>query len=159
MEGASQMRELRKEVAIAVPVEEVWKVWTDAEALRFVSKRSNIELRIGGPYEWFLDLPPDTEGRRGAEGARVLAFLPRRMLAFDWGFPPETPMLRSNRAKTQVIVLFDEVDGGTRIQFAQTGWKEGAEWNAGYAYFDAAWDSVLSRMKRHLEAASEPSGT
>jgi uncharacterized protein YndB with AHSA1/START domain len=159
MEGVSRMRELRKEVAIAAPLEEVWKVWTDADALRFVSKRSNIELRIGGAYEWFLDLPPDAEGRRGGEGARVLAFLPRRMLAFDWGFPPETPTLRSSRAKTQVVVLFDEVEGGTRIQFAQTGWDDGAEWDAGYAYFDAAWDSVLSRMKGHLEAEHGRSAT
>lgn len=145
------MRELRKEITIAAPLDEVWKVWTEADALSFLSAHSNIELRIGGPYEWFLDLPADANGRRGGEGARVLAFLPGRMLAFDWCFPPDVPTLRSSQAKTQVVVLFDDTGTGTRIRFAQIGWKEGEDWDAGYAYFDAAWDSVLTAMRNHLE--------
>lgn len=150
-EGMSLMRALRKEITIAAPIDEVWKVWTDADALTFLSARSNIELRIGGPYEWFLDLPADENGRRGGEGSRVLAFLPQEMLAFDWTFPPAVATLRSSQAKTQVVVRFDQDAAGTRIRFAQIGWKDGEDWDAGYAYFDAAWDYVLTAMKGHLE--------
>lgn len=149
-------RELRKEITIAAPVEQVWAIWTDPEAMRFVSAESNIELRVGGPYEWFLDLPPDENGRRGGEGCRVLAFLPYRVLAFDWSFPPSVPSLRTSRAKTQVVIRFDEIEAGTRVRFSQIGWEQGEEWDAGYAYFDEAWDYVLRAMKQHLEEGSQP---
>jgi len=149
-------RELRKEITIAAPVERVWAVWTDPEAMTFVSVESNIELRVGGPYEWFLDLPPDEDGRRGGEGCRVLAFLPYRVLAFDWSFPPSIPSLRRSQAKTQVVVRFEEAGAGTRLRFSQIGWQEGEEWDAGYAYFDDAWDYVLQAMAQHLEGITHP---
>lgn len=149
-------RELQKEITISAPVEQVWAVWTDPEAMTFVSRQSNIELRIGGPYEWFLDLPPDEDGWRGGEGCRVLAFLPYRVLAFDWSFPPSIPSLRTSRAKTQVVVRFDETGSGTRVRFSQIGWEEGEEWDAGYAYFEEAWDYVLQAMKQHLEGGLQP---
>ena len=151
LEEGDGRRELRKEITIAAPVEQVWAVWTDPEALGFLSGKSNIELRIGGPYEWFLDGPPDEDGRRGGEGCRILAFLPYRVLAFDWSFPPSIPSLRGSQAKTQVVVRFDEASTGTRLRFSQIGWKEGEDWAAGYAYFDEAWDYVLQAMKQHLE--------
>jgi len=149
-------RELQKTITIEAPVEEVWAVWTDPEAMTFLSAESNIEIRVGGPYEWFLDLEPDEFGRRGGEGSRVLAFLPYRVLAFDWTFPPSIPSLRGRQAKTQVVVRFEEDEGGTRILFSQIGWQEGEDWDAGYDYFDQAWDYVLQTMKEHLEGGSSP---
>jgi len=151
LEEGDGRRELWKEITIAAPVEQVWAVWTDPEALSFLSGKSNIELRIGGPYEWFLDGPPDEDGRRGGEGCRILAFLPYRVLAFDWSFPPSIRSLRRSQAKTQVVVRFDNAGTGTRVRFSQIGWQEGEDWDAGYAYFDQAWDYVLQAMKQHLE--------
>jgi uncharacterized protein YndB with AHSA1/START domain len=147
----SEPRMLFKEIVIDAPLADVWNAWTTADGLEFVSSKSNVELRVGGPYEWFLDLPPDARGRRGGEGARVLAFLPRQMLAFDWTFPPAVPTLRESDARTQVVVLLDEVEDGTRVRFTQHGWQEGEDWDAGYDYFDKAWDYVLLSMKEHLE--------
>jgi uncharacterized protein YndB with AHSA1/START domain len=145
-------RILRKEILLRAPLEEVWHAWTTEEGLEPVSHVSNVELRVGGPYEWFLDLEPDENGLRGGEGSRVLAFLPREVLAFDWTFPPSIPSLRGSRAKTQVVVQFDELgDGVVRVRFAQLGWQRGEDWDRGYAYFDAAWDWVLQRMKESVE--------
>jgi hypothetical protein len=48
-----------------------------------------------------------------------------------------------------VVRLFDaEVLGrpGTRLVLDHVGFGEGAEWDAAYAYFDAAWDKVLDRL-------------
>ncbi len=150
---AGEPRTLRKEVVVAAPIDAVWRAWTTAEGLRFVSEVSNVELRVGGPYEWFLDGEPDANGRRGGQGAKVLAFLPREMLAFDWTFPPAVPSLRSAGKKTQVVLLFDDLgDGRVRVRFAQHGWGEGEDWDAGYAYFDRAWSHVLERLKTTLEA-------
>lgn len=145
-------RILRKEITIRAPLEEVWRAWTTEEGLMPVAGTSNVELRVGGPYEWFLDLEPDENGLRGGEGNKVLAFLPGEVLAFDWTFPPSIPSLRAARAKTQVVLQFDvPEDGAVRVRFAQLGWRDGEDWDRGYAYFDTAWDWVLQRMQESLE--------
>lgn len=150
--AADEPRMLRKEVVIHAPLHAVWNAWTTAEGLQPVSSKSNVELRPGGAYEWFLDGPVDENGKRGGEGARVLAFLPKEMLAFDWTFPPAVPTLRLAGAKTQVIVFFKEEADGVRVRFVQHGWQAGEDWDRGYAYFDKAWDWVLSKMKESLES-------
>ncbi len=55
-------RVLKKEVLIKAPLDEVWNAWTTVEGLRFVSPKSNVELRVDGPYEWFPHLEPDVLG-------------------------------------------------------------------------------------------------
>ncbi len=145
-------RILRKEITIRAPLEKVWHAWTTVEGLAPVSKESRVELRVGGPYEWFLHLEPDENGLRGGQGSRVLAFLPGEMLAFDWTFPPSIPSLRGAGVKTQVVVQFDEPENGeVRIRFSQLGWGDGEDWDCGYAYFDEAWAWVLQQMKESLE--------
>lgn len=150
--GDDDEQVLRKEITIHADLDEVWRAWTTEDGLAPVAGRSNVELRIGGSYEWFLDLEPDEDGLRGGEGSRVLAFLPGEMLAFDWTFPPSIPSLRKARAKTQVVVRLDRIgEGAVRVRFAQLGWEDGEDWERGYAYFDAAWDWVLKTMKESLE--------
>ena len=148
-EGA---RVLEKEVVVHAPAARVWQVWTTEEGLRFISSRSRVELREGGPYEWFLDLEPDENGRRGGEGARVLGFTPEEQLRFTWTFPPSVPGLRKAGATTVVTVRFrPNEDGSTTVRLVQSGWKTGAEWDAGFAYFDRAWGFVLERLRQTLE--------
>lgn len=145
-------RVLVKEVVVAAPVDAVWHALTTEEGLRFISERSRVELRPGGPYEWFLDLEPDANGRRGGEGAEILAFVPRERLEFTWTFPPAVPTLRLAKATTRAVVTLDDLgDGRTRVHFEQSGWKGGEDWDAGYAYFDRAWGVVLERLKAALE--------
>ena len=156
--GEETERILRKNISIQAPLEKVWRAWTTEEGLAPVSGTSNVELRVGGPYEWFLDLEPDENGLKGGQGSRILAFLPGEVLAFDWTFPPSIPSLRRSRAKTQVVIQFDEPeDGVVRVRFAQLGWGKGDDWDEGYTYFDKAWDWVLQRMKETLEEAPESS--
>ena len=143
---------LRKERLIHAPIEDIWAAWTTEQGLAFLSRKSSIRLAVGGPYEWFLDLPADEQGKRGGEGSKVLAFLPGEMLAFDWTFPPVVPVLRKAGEKTQVLVLFDQCDNGVQLRFAQSAWQDGSDWDAGWTYFDRAWDYVLDTMKQHLES-------
>ncbi len=145
-------RVMVKEVTVNAPLDAVWQAWTTAEGLTFVSAKSNVELRRGGPYEWFLDLPPDENGKRGGEGARILAFHPMQMLAFSWTFPPAVPELRNADETYQVIVYFkDNGDGTITVQLNAHEWQEGATWDRGWEYFDSAWDSVLERLRAHFE--------
>jgi uncharacterized protein YndB with AHSA1/START domain len=149
-------RILRKDVVVRAPLESVWHAWTTEEGLEFVSRKSNVEVRIGGPYEWFLDNEADTHGHRGSEGSRMLAFLPMEMLAFDWTFPRDVPSLRRSGAKTQVVVLFDDLGGGeVRVRLAQHGWGDGEDWDAGWVYFDSGWGYVLDQLKSRLEEQAQ----
>ena len=153
-QGREPQRILEKEVVVDAAVEDVWNAWSTEEGLRFISNRSRVELRVGGPYEWFLDGPVESDGRRGAEGSRVLAFLPQEMIAFEWTFPPSLPALRKAGATTQVVVLLDELEPRrTRVRLNVLGWQEGADWDEGYEYFDAAWSYVLTALKEKLGAA------
>ena len=150
--AAATERLLVKEVTVNASLDEVWHAWTTAEGLTFISGESNVLLERGGPYEWFLDLPPDENGKRGGQGARVLAFLPKEMIAFSWTFPPSIPELRNTNETTQVVVRFEPRDGAVHVKLVAHEWGEGESWDAGYAYFDSAWESVLNALKAHFES-------
>lgn len=153
--GAADGPMLVKEVTVEAAPEAVWNAWTTAEGLRFVSSESRVELKIGGAYEWFLDGPADDRGRRGSEGSRILAFLPGKMLAFAWTFPPDIPSLRAAGETTQVVVLFDDqADGAVRVRLHVLGWQDGEEWRRGRDYFDRAWGYVLEHLRQRFAVAS-----
>lgn len=152
---------LEKEIMIMASLDQVWTAWATEDGIRFLSPISRIEPVPGGAYELFLHLPPDEHGRRGAEGSRVLTILPQELLVFDWTFPPAVAALRERGAKTHVALFFTAAEGGVRLRLVQYGWGKGPEWDAGYRYFDKAWEGVLLAMKSHLEketARSEGAG-
>jgi len=143
---------LEKSTVINAPLDVVWRAWTTNDGLKIVSPQSNVDLRVGGPYEWFLNLPPDDNGKRGSEGSIVLSFVPQRVLVFRWTFPPDIPSLRAAGETTTVVVLFEEIDEDTvQVQLHALGWQRGRDWQEGWAYFDSAWGHVLDTMKRKLE--------
>ena len=154
--SANMLENLSKQTVVDAGVAEVWRAWTTVEGLRFISSSSKVELKHGGAYEWFLDLPPDEHGRRGGEGAQILVVMPEELLAFTWTFPPAVPSLRHARETTQVVVRFDPISAQrTRVRLDVSGWQDGADWQAGWQYFDQAWERVLQRLTAHF---ARPSG-
>jgi len=156
--GGSAMsteRMLIKEVTIRASLDDVWHAWTTEDGLRFISRESNVELRRGGPYEWFIAGSADENGKRGGEGAQILAYLPKEMIAFSWTFPPDVPELRNASQTTQVVVkLNDQGDGTVHVRLTAHEWQDGEAWDAGFRYFDQAWAYVLASLKKHLETES-----
>jgi uncharacterized protein YndB with AHSA1/START domain len=136
---------VRKEALVAGPLADVWAAWTTPEGLRsFFAPQVHMRLEAGGPFE-ILFHPASPEGSRGSEGCRVLAFAPPRVLAFSWNAPPSMPTVRQER--TQVVVELEPLgERLTRVRLTHTGWKEGAEWDQAYAYFDIAWGKVLASL-------------
>lgn len=149
-------RIMRKQVIVPATLDQVWHCWTTEEGIAtFFSKESHVELRPGGAFDIYFSVEPDREGKRGAEGMKILSYVPREMLAFEWGFPPSIPSLRYGGARTQVVLrFFDLGDGRVKVSFAQLGWREGEDWQKGYEYFDNAWSRVLGRLKDHFEERS-----
>lgn len=158
--GEGKDRILEKEVTVSASLDEVWRAWTTSEGIaEFFSPESRIELRVGGPYELYMSIKePDESGKRGSEGCKVLSYLPKEMLSFEWNFSPKTPGLRMSGAKTHVVLRFEDLGGRVRVRFAQLGWREGEEWDQGFAYFDSAWDWVLANLKKSFDDKHGTSG-
>jgi len=135
-------RVLVKETTIPASLDSVWQAWTTSGGIRsFLGTEAKIGLRPGGPYEIYFN-PDAPAGERGSEDCRILSFLPKRLLSFEWNAPPTFGALRLKR--TQVILQFEPTAASEiRITLAQLGWGQGEEWDRLYDYFDNAWANVL----------------
>lgn len=145
-------RRVEHEVVVAVSPRDAWDAWVDPRrVVNFLGSEARIDLRVGGRYEilFLLDAP---EGEQGAEGCRILAYLPGEMLAFSWNAPPQMPEIRS--LHTWVVVTFQgPLAGPTRVRLVQTGFGDGPLWDEDVAYFTAAWGRALAGCRDYLGAA------
>jgi uncharacterized protein YndB with AHSA1/START domain len=142
-------RVLYKEIEVEAPLDDVWTAWTTTEGVNsFFSPNANIELRPGGKYEIYFNMDAP-EGRRGSENCRILSYLDKQMLSFEWNAPPQFDSLRY--IYTRVVIFFDQIpDGKVRLRFTHTGWGEGEKWGEVYNYFDRAWASVLENFAKSM---------
>lgn len=140
-ESAPTDRQIVVEKTVAATPAECWAKWTTGEGIAsFLTPASNIELRIGGPYEIYF-LPDAPPGERGSDGCHILSFVPERMLSFEWNAPPQFAKVRQRR--TRVVILLDEVADGTRVQLTHLGFGAGEEWDQVHEYFARAWPHVM----------------
>lgn len=141
-------RVLQFETTVAASIDDVWEAWTtEAGLTAFLAHTVSAELRVGGPFEALFDTeqPP---GLQGSEGCRVLSYLPKTMLSFDWNAPPAYPDVREER--TWVVVQFEEAADGVRVTLSHLGWGDGRDWDAVFGYFEQAWSLVLARLQRRF---------
>lgn len=127
-----------------------WQRWTTGEGVgTFLSEDNAIDLRVGGVFEvlFAMQLP---EGQRGSEDCKILSFVPERMLSFEWNAPPMFPEVREERSR--VVVFFEPVDGGTRVELVHLGFGQGEQWDQVYEYFSKAWMRVMDRFAGISEA-------
>jgi uncharacterized protein YciI len=69
------------------------------------------------------------------------------MLAFSWNAPPAIPRLREKGPQTQVVLRFEPLgDDRTKVLISHHDIGEGEDWDKYLAYFERAWDLVLSRL-------------
>ncbi len=132
---------------------EIWELWTTEEGLTFFAPASNIDLRPGGDYEVYF-LPDAPEGQRGSEGTTVLGFQQNRMLTISWALPPYMPEVRPHLTPLTIEII-PVSDITTSVTITHTGWGEGGEWDAAYAYFQQNWPLVLSAMSEALTGDAE----
>lgn len=156
IEGASPESSIEVEGVIDAPVAEVWRSWTTNEGIRaFLVQGSNVELRIGGPYELFFGMD-QPEGSRGSETCKVLSYEPMRMLSFSWNAPPKFPKQRLDH--TWVVLRFEAIPNNqTRVHLSHEGWGEKVKMHPGDAeawhevrgYFVNAWPRVMAALQGH----------
>ena len=140
------------QAVIEAPRDVVYAAWTDPSAFVATYGRdnpelaANIDLAIGGRYEWLWD------GTMGSNGCQVLSYIPNRMISFSWNAPPEQPESRALR--TWVVVEFATIEsGGTGVTLTHLGFGREAHWDVTYDYFAKAWPYVLEKFRKNLESA------
>lgn len=141
------VRSFMKTAEVQAPAPAVFHAWASAEGWRAVYDRpecrADIDLRVGGRYEWLFD------GRTGSNGCQVLAYIPDRMISFSWNAPPTQPESRAKR--TWVVVELEPIAGDrTRVTLTHLGFGDGPAWDETRDYFFAAWDQVLTRLREKL---------
>lgn len=143
-------RILEKSAVVNCSLDDAWHAWTTTEGITsFLVSEAHIELRVGGPFEVYF-LPDQPYGLKGSENCKILSYLPKQMLSFEWNAPPNFMKLRN--VHTRVVLRFDEVEPGkTEIKLSHLGWGVDEQWNNLYDYFDKAWSSVLAAMQRRFE--------
>lgn len=140
---------LVKEITVSASIDDVWEAWTTTEGVKsFFSTSADVQLRVGGRYEIYFLLDKEY-GFRGSEDCKILSFLPKRLLSFEWNAPPDFGRLRNK--KTQVILEFEKANRKeVKVTLTQHGWGIGEEWDKLYGYFDNAWSYVLDNLKRRF---------
>ena len=143
-------RILRAEVEVPASRAEVWEAWTTEAGIRtFLARGAHIEPRVDGAYEIFFD-PTAPQGQRGGDDLRILVYEPPRRLSFTWNAPRAQPIVRAQRTVV-TLDLAERGAGHTRVRLTHSGWGEGPEWDAAYAYFDKAWSGfVLPSLVRRF---------
>ncbi len=149
-------KSLTKTVHLPCTLETLWKRWTTHEGLlTFFGRDNKIELIPGGTFEIYF-LLENPVGMRGAEGCKILSYLPQKMLTFSWNTPPGFSAQRASGYYTWVVLFFDAIDESTSsITLAHYGWPDDENWIPIYDYFDKAWDVVLHNLKHSLEVSND----
>jgi uncharacterized protein YndB with AHSA1/START domain len=144
-------RPIYAEIVIEAGIDAVWNAWTtEAGAKSFFTPDCKIDFRVGGEYEMYF-YPTGEAGQRGAEGTKILAIQPKKMLSFTWNNPAYIPSVQWQY--TSVIVRLSEMaKDKTKVSLYHSGWGEGKDWDEAYAFFDKGWrGQVLPYLKHSLE--------
>jgi uncharacterized protein YndB with AHSA1/START domain len=146
----AELRSFTKEIEVAASAAQAYALWTDSAswtALMGPDSRADIDLAIGGRYEWLFD------GKIGSNGCQVLSYIPDRLVSFTWNAPPGQA---TRERRTWVVVETEALtQNSTRIRLTHLGFGRGAAWDETFAYFDQAWGRVLPMMKAKLEAGAK----
>ena len=145
--GGPDVRSLALDTNVAATPRVVWDAWASTNGIDswWNPPGSNIELRVGGPFELHFDLDAGP-GFMGSEGCVFLGYVPGEMISFTWNAPPHLALRQSH---TWVVITFAESSMGTAVHLVHTGFGTGDDWDAYMAYFDSAWGYVLELLANH----------
>jgi len=152
--GSAAERSIDRQVEVAASLSEAWEAWTTREGITsFFAPDARVDPQVGGAFQIYMD-PLGEPGLRGADDMRFMAVQPKKMISFDWNAPPHLAEARKQRSF--VVVRFEPLgDKLTRVSLHHTGWGDGGEWDAAYAYFERAWTGVLGNMKKRFDSGPQ----
>ncbi len=164
-------RTIRLERTVACTPDRTFALWSTDEGVRtFFAPSSRIGRGAGEEYTILFKPVDDPQGlSHGTKGARVLASVPGRFLAFEWitfagdaslgrNAPPLAPPEVRNESPlpTWVEMDFLPAGDGTRVAFRHYGFRDGELWTASQAWFARAWQGVLDQLAAECRREKPP---
>lgn len=145
--GGPDVRSIVLDTTVVATPRVAWDGWVSSEGIDswWNPPGSNIELRVGGPFELYFDLEAGL-GLTGSEGCVFLGYVPGEMISFTWNAPPHLTLRESH---TWVVITFTESSAGTDVRLVHLGFGRGDDWDAYMAYFQEAWAYVLALLTAH----------
>jgi len=136
----SSTKALTIELSIPAPLHEVWEAFTTEPGLRtWLAPDVSVQLKPGG--DWLVKFPGSTGG------GTIVSFVPEKKIVINALAPDRFPQVRA--ARTRAEFTFTAVGNNTTlVRLSQTGWQNGAEWDAAYEYL-AAGNAQLLAMLHH----------
>ena len=136
------------ELELNVSVEEAWSLWTDSKKLeKWLTSEAIVNPELGGAYELFWD--PTNHNDNSTIGCKITAFIPNRLLAFEWRGPvPFADLMNVDPFPTWASVSFEprSIDQ-TVFHFRHSGWGEGERWKAARDWQIKAWNGAFGELK------------
>jgi uncharacterized protein YndB with AHSA1/START domain len=155
--AGENIRSLTRTMDVDTDHSTAWQDWASEEAIArwWQPPASNIDLRIGGPFEILFDMDA-AAGLQGSEGCAYLSYVPGEMISFTWNAPPHLALRSSN---TWVVITFTPTAAdATEVRLVHTGFLTGQEWDDYMAYFASAWEYVLNLQASHHANRDTDSG-
>jgi len=134
----------RLDFAVTVPagVDQVWDAFTTVPGLTsWLAPQAAVDPQPGG--KWEVSFGPGSS----TAGGTIVLVQPKSLLAIAAMAPEQFPTVR--RERTTAVFLFEPAGpNATTVRLAQTGWKQGEEWDKAYAYL-AGGNAQLLEMLYH----------
>ena len=129
---------VERDMVVPCTPAEAWRWWTEPALLvRWMGSVADVDLRPGGAIRIAY-------GNGAVMAGEVVTLDPPKRLDFTWGWEDPAEVVRPGQ--TRVEVVFEAVEGGTRVVVRHHGLPEGER--AGHA---EGWDYFLGRL---VEAAA-----
>jgi uncharacterized protein YndB with AHSA1/START domain len=152
-EAGDGTRMIQESIVVHAPVAVLWKAFTDTATYQaWGAPNAEIVGGVGGHTEVVLD-PKRKLGDPANLRHELLAYAPERLLVFrNTNAPPGLPGA-AVFGDTRIILQFEDLGGGdTRVTLNQTGYGQGAAYDALWSFFHPHNAEMLEQLKRHFEA-------
>jgi len=136
---------------VDAPIDQVWDAFTTSEGLRgWMAPHADIDLALSGKMRTNFDAQAALGGPGTIENT-VLAFEPKRMIAFKVSHVPEGFPFVNAIKSMWTVVYFDSIDAGhTRVRQVSLGFGGDDESQRMRAFFDQADAQLLQALQRRF---------
>ncbi len=140
--AAVQGKALVIEVVVPASRAEVWRAFSTSAGLStWLAPGAVVDLRVGG--DWMVRFPGGSSA-----GGTIVSFVPEQELVVAALAPEKFPAVRA--ARTRASFQFEDRGGETLVRLTQTGWKDGAEWDAAYEYLVVGNAQLLAGLHKRF---------
>lgn len=131
------------ELSIPAPVHDVWEAFTTERGLSsWLAPDVSVDLKPGG--DWLVKFPGTTGG------GTIVSFVPEKEVVLSALAPARFPHVRA--ARTHAVFTFTAEGNTTLVCLTQTGWQNGAEWDAAYEYLAVGNAQILGMLHHRFVA-------